>query len=435
MYSRLGLSVAIVFLAGVGSSAFSQTQPSYSVQVASFPTTGEAARYAARLTLQGEHPMLYTVDLPARGQWTRVIIGGFPSTKAARQQGARLVQRGVIESFLVAPNYDELASSGKLFDFRHVPLEKLSIKPSTESIGKSSSAITKTTPHSRLATQLPAVPSRSWMVLPAAMNYSMAPRPQPVRVAIRFIFGSDPSSSNGGLWLSGDRENGARRLRWIAGSRDQELIRLSDGGRVEIDYDKMLRFAGVDDSNRPDAALALADYITSNEGLLLLVQISEAANRYCLHIGQRAPTQAGLIPIRAAINLDTRFDSRINPHRRKGKKLECELPPPGFDSLVAINPDARWLNLGANELVPPGHITFHELAEAFAKLEMGLDYLATPTSPGAHDVAIERERSLKSERPTVDVVVTIGPNRVLDANSSEDQRLGTASALAGGKRR
>ncbi|MFY9555589.1 MAG: hypothetical protein WAV47_12825, partial [Blastocatellia bacterium] len=55
----------------------------------------------------------------------------------------------------------------------------------------------------------------------------------------------------------------------------------------------------------------------------------------------------------------------------------------------------------------------HELAEAYAKLEQGFDYLDQGSHPGAHALALERERRLQSQRPEADIVMTVGSNRVL----------------------
>jgi hypothetical protein len=88
--------------------------------------------------------------------------------------------------------------------------------------------------------------------------------------------------------------------------------------------------------------------------------------------------------------------------------------------MIAMNPIARWLNLRVNRIVPVGHITFHELAEAYAKVSLGLDYLGNGLRPGAHNVAIERERILQAQRPGSDIVLTAGSNRVL--RSSQEIR-------------
>ena len=80
-------------------------------------------------------------------------------------------------------------------------------------------------------------------------------------------------------------------------------------------------------------------------------------------------------------------------------KLDSERPPAGFDSLVAMNPVARWFNLNTSCWVHPAEIVFHELAEAYAKLEFGLDYLDQGSRLGAHAVALVREQRLRSQRP------------------------------------
>jgi hypothetical protein len=176
----------------------------------------------------------------------------------------------------------------------------------------------------------------------------------------------------------------------------------------------------VDDVPLIEAPLAVTNYIYSNEGLLLLVQLTQARHRYRLHIARQAPTRGAEVEVTGGLNLDNNFDSRINPHRRSGTKLDNERPPDGFDSLVAINPVACWFNQLTNQVVPAGHIIFHEMAEAHAKLELGLDYLGDAGRPGAHDVALQREQRLKSQRPMSGVVITAGSNRVL--RSEEEAR-------------
>ena len=128
------------------------------------------------------------------------------------------------------------------------------------------------------------------------------------------------------------------------------------------------------------------------------------------------------MPVDGSMNLDNKFDSRINPYRRNGDKVANERPPVGFDALVAINPTARWFNLSSNQMVPVGEITFHELAEAVAKVEQGLDYLPVGLFPGAHNMALERERRLKSQRPGSQVTISAGSN-ILFRSQVELKRL------------
>jgi hypothetical protein len=221
-------------------------------------------------------------------------------------------------------------------------------------------------------------------------------------------------------------------LRWIAGADCAKLISLDRDGRVKLDFRILAEVARAGQFAPIEAPLAVTDYIYSNEGLLLLVQLTEGPHRYRLHIGPQAPTRGVAVEVSGSINLDNNFDSRINPRRRLGAKLDRERPPEGFDSLIAINPIARWFNQDTRHLVPVGNITFHELAEAHAKLELGLDYLVGVTRPGAHVVALEREQRLKSQRPLADVVITAGPNRVL--RSEEEFRQFSQSLGSGSQR-
>ena len=72
---------------------------------------------------------------------------------------------------------------------------------------------------------------------------------------------------------------------------------------------------------------------------------------------------------------------------------------------------------------------FHELAEAYAKLELGLDYLEHGSEPGAHALALDRERRLKAQRPASHIVMTAGSNRVL--RTREEIRLFYAEGANG----
>jgi len=84
--------------------------------------------------------------------------------------------------------------------------------------------------------------------------------------------------------------------------------------------------------------------------------------------------------------------------------------------------------------VQSGQIVFHEIAEAYAKLELGLDYLDHGLRSGAHAIALEREQRLKSQRPSADIVMTAGSNRLL--RTEAEIRLfyaETAAGLASGK--
>jgi len=245
---------------------------------------------------------------------------------------------------------------------------------------------------------------------------TMIPGPDPVKLAMEDIAGVK-AERNGGLWLAGDIREGFTRLQWIAGQKDSGLLSVAGDGKVTLSHDLLMHRSGADRAGA-GARFVIAEYIKANEGLYLLAQVMAAENRYCLFLGERVPTAGDDIAVDGAINLDNNFDTRINTYRRDGMKLPNESPPEGFDSLVAINPTARWYNLRVRRLVPDGIIVFHELAEALAKVEYGLDYLPDGLRSGAHDIAVQRELKLQSERPDSDTVTTLGSNVVFKDRES-----------------
>jgi hypothetical protein len=248
------------------------------------------------------------------------------------------------------------------------------------------------------------------------------PQADPLKLAFGLITNMSNekslSQTTGGLWLSGDREEGLARLQWIVGKDCAALIKFDDQGKVQLNTSQLAEIAGIKETDPILASLGMLNYISSNEGLLLLVQMTQGVHRYRLHLGRQAPTAGGDVVVSGSLNLDNNFDSRINPYRRLNKKMDIEKPPSGFDGMIAINPEARWFNLPSNRWVQVGNITFHELVEAYAKVEMGFDYLPAKGFPGAHNIALEREMRLKEQRPSANLVVTVGSNRML---KSEDE--------------
>jgi len=220
----------------------------------------------------------------------------------------------------------------------------------------------------------------------------------------------------GGLWVSGDVDDALGRLRWIVGAENAKALQLGTGDRVRLSVAALCRAAGIIEQSQGRSISVLADYISANEGLLLVLQLTESLHRYLLHVGRRAPTAAGDVPVSSVLNRDNNFDGRINPIRDKGLKVRSERPPSGVDSLVAINPGVRFLNLDARLFVTPGNIAFHELAEAWARLELSVDYLPHGSCPGAHAIALQREQKLMSQRPLSNAVATGGENLILRAD-------------------
>jgi len=443
--SKPCLLLAVLFLSVNPAKAalhLSATKPCYTLQVASFPSEELANKFVVELVAAGEHPMCATVEVSGRGNWTRVFVGLFDTVASAGRYGEALIGRGVIKEFLVRRadasqaairprkviegQTKETASSNdaetKLRrsdqDERCVsnnnnlksPLQ-LEASPEGSVFGAVESA----------QLNLPFFPSSLQMSPP--IDTTVIPRPDPIVLALKLIIGdnetlsSDPAVKRG-LWLSGDKDEGLARLRWIVGDENAELLTLEPDGHLRIEAKLLAKAAGLEEP-RVEDAVQVATYIASNEGLLLITQLSEGRYRYLFHIGSQISTRGKMLEISAGVNLDNNYDSRINPHRKHCEKLDVERPPVGFDSLVGLNPGTRWVNLRSNSFVPVGEITFHELAEAHAKLELGLGYLDEGSTRGAHALAIEREQRLKSQRPGV--VLTAGSNLVL--RTEEDLRL------------
>jgi sporulation related protein len=471
MQSKLAILCAAILIssAAPAQAQSPETETAFTLQVASFPEIILAEGFAAQLERAGEKPGWGTVDLPGRGRWTRVFVGSFKSAEAARLYGNILVERRIIAEYVVKTVYDvrtlsrpRIAASGNLnllpkdekpvaagnkrasgssisspsisqsaiqtLNAARIKLNAASGKPS---LNVSTGALLRSGITARVAATLPDA-AKPGLSLAPPVGQSFTPRSDSARIAFNLIVGS--SAQKGGLWVTGDRAEGLNRLRWIAGSENADLISLDESGRVKLNKKLLLRIAKANEISPLEAPLALADYINSNEGLLLLVQLAQGQNRYCLHIGREARTADGMIEVTGSINLDNNYDSRINPYRRSGKKLGKESPPSEFDSLIAINPVALWFNLRTKSLVPVGHITFHELAEAHAKLELRLDYLEHGAQPGAHNTAIIREERLKSQRPFSDVILTLGSNRVL-RSEEEIREFYSQGGRSGGNKR
>ena len=410
-------------------SAAQQPATPCTLQVGAFLDRESAEQFASRLQEVGEAVFIAEVELAERGTWVRVFVGAFQTLTQARSYGHKLVARKLIQDFLVKP---------------HQALRKATAWPANQKTGHGRGGsepqvvdaqardLTEVASTAPMTQPQPVLLTRatSPTLLPLSKPVDMSTLPQylsshltgnhPFLLAVRLLgigqgFDHHPVRKHPGLWLSGNTLEGMVRLRWILGAYSQ-LISLDPTGKIVLDVVALMQQAG-GEAGSTDAPFRLACYIAANEGLLLIVQLTQAGRRYGLHIGNQAPTLNGTVTVNGAINLDPNYDSRINPYRRAGIKLDKERPPEGFDSLVAINPIACWFNLQTKKFVPAGQITFHELAEAQAKLAYGLQYLPQKQSPGAHNVAMERESRLQIQRPQFGVVTTAGMNRVLTSES------------------
>ncbi len=152
-----------------------------------------------------------------------------------------------------------------------------------------------------------------------------------------------------------------------------------------------------------------------NEGALLLAQIAASPRVYNLTLGERYLTAAGPASLtgEALVNNSNSFD----PPRFPYDKPPSVRPPPGVDALIAIDPAiARYID-SEGRPVPLSMIIFHELAEAYAKVDSGKPYIdfeigsivngsivETPVDfqRGAHNDAVQRELVLRKQRPALE---------------------------------
>jgi hypothetical protein len=157
--------------------------------------------------------------------------------------------------------------------------------------------------------------------------------------------------------------------------------------------------------------------LSQNEGALLLDQLVGSAYTYNLNIGDALLTEGGAISMkdRATMNLDR------NPDWRYGKgKSPQHLPRSGVDAQIGINPNlASFYHDTSGRRVLLSSVIFHELAEAYSKVDLGKQYhpLRPDGKPdatrGAHSDAVAREYRLRNQRPNLSTTGRAGDKLIL----------------------
>lgn len=78
----------------------------------------------------------------------------------------------------------------------------------------------------------------------------------------------------------------------------------------------------------------------------------------------------------------------------KGGKTSTEIPPAGVDASVVVNPNVVMVDRDTGKrVVAPIAIAFHELGEAYGRVDGGQSYAR------AHTGSAARERTLVQQRP------------------------------------
>ncbi|MFZ4793802.1 MAG: SPOR domain-containing protein [Blastocatellia bacterium] len=77
------------------------TSGNWTIQVASYSDKGQAGARVAGLKSSNIPARLVTVQIPGKGTWYRVQIGGYDTREEGARQGNQLRSRGVIQDFIV----------------------------------------------------------------------------------------------------------------------------------------------------------------------------------------------------------------------------------------------------------------------------------------------------------------------------------------------
>lgn len=168
----------------------------------------------------------------------------------------------------------------------------------------------------------------------------------------------------------------------------------------------------------------------ANEGAALVSQLVSSSNTYGLALSDTANTAGGPVKLNAAdpwSNLDNQADIRYS----KGKS-PTDLPPKGVDDQVTIDPkNATLFKDSQDRSVSLSSSAFHELAEAYSKVDGGKQYSDFQTinavnattvevgSPqrGAHNEAVQREFKLREQRPNLKTSGRAGDQLIRDPHN------------------
>jgi RHS repeat-associated protein len=140
----------------------------------------------------------------------------------------------------------------------------------------------------------------------------------------------------------------------------------------------------------------ITDEDMKDPGVRLLVALAESEYIFSYSEVSSVMTAGGMIEVSGTSNLDRNPDWRFE---YKGGKSPTDLPSPGIDGQVVVNPNNTWWDLATkSKKVSLAAIAFHELAEAFFKVQFHIQYMGKDGSPGAHVFAGYWEQLLSSQR-------------------------------------
>jgi hypothetical protein len=129
--------------------------------------------------------------------------------------------------------------------------------------------------------------------------------------------------------------------------------------------------------------------LSKNEGSRLLSDLVTSKSVYQLSVSEQIDTRAGTRQLNGLLeNLDKNPDIRY-------QKGPSSLPPSGIDDNVGILSKVITISGPLKTAPPLWLIAFHELAEAYSKIDGGKQYGGPQ---GAHQEALTREAILRGQR-------------------------------------
>jgi RHS repeat-associated protein len=152
--------------------------------------------------------------------------------------------------------------------------------------------------------------------------------------------------------------------------------------------------------------------LTTNEGATLVNQLVTSSDTYGFALSDTANTAGGQVKLTGdpISNLDGQLDDRYG-----NGKTATDLPPKGVADQVTINPNTAHFTDSQGRSVSLSSLAFHELAEAYGKIDGGKAYgdfqninvvngttlqIGAPQQ-GAHNEAVQREFKLREQRPNL----------------------------------
>jgi RHS repeat-associated protein len=169
--------------------------------------------------------------------------------------------------------------------------------------------------------------------------------------------------------------------------------------------------------------------LRGNEGANVINDLVNVSNNlYGLTIGAIAETQRGPQAVELASNLPPAFDQFGLVKGHRGTPMLSQLPVAPLTDQITINPNAatRFDELGRP--VATVSYVFHELAEAYAKIDLSQPYGSTLRvvngavqvgflDPGAHDQARNRENTWRQQRPNLQGTGRAADQLIVDPQS------------------